>query len=284
MTRSRTCRLAAILLVAVAAMAGCSDGGTPGAVPPTSPAPPPATSSPATSAPPTTPATPTTSPPAPTCQVPSNLRGKDLERVPTSRKVVALTFDAGANADGVPSILETLATEDVPGTFFLTGRFVEDFPAESRQIGAAYVVGNHTMTHPDLTELSDGKIRAEITEAERAIRAGTGQDPRRYFRFPFGARDERTLRIVNARCYVAFRWTVDTLGWQGTSGGMSVAKVVDRVLDAATPGEIVLMHVGSHPDDHTTLDADALPQMIKGLRDRGYQFVSLTEVLGSAPD
>ena len=66
------------------------------------------------------------------------------------------------------------------------------------------------------------------------------------------------------------RWTVDTLGWQGTAGHISAAVVVSRVLAAARPGEIVLMHAGSNPDDHTTLDADALPRVISELRARGY--------------
>jgi len=279
-------------LAGSAALTGCDGDGDGGAVPPATTSPgtvPPTTPTSTEPAPPTSPKPAPTGSPNPTvapagCRIPANLRGKDLDRIPTSRKIVALTFDAGANADAVPSILRTLAAENVPGTFFLTGRFVEDFPAESRQIGDGYVVGNHTVTHPDLTTLSDAKVRAEIVNAERAIRAATGEDPRRYFRFPLGARDERTIEIVNARCYVAFRWTVDSLGWQGTSGGMSAAKVASRVLDAATPGEIVLMHVGSHPEDGSTLDADALPRIIDGLRDRGYQFVSLTEVLGPEPD
>ncbi len=287
-------------LLAAAALAGCTGDGSDTASPttgPTSTAPGSPTGSPASPAPtssapsPTDPTGPTSTPvptaissaPAPTCTIPSALRGEDLEKISASRKIVALTFDAGANADAVPSILATLAAEDVPGTFFLTGRFVEDFPAESRQIAQRYVVGNHSMTHPDLTTLSGSQVRAELTRAERIIRNTTGEDPRRFFRFPLGARDARTIGIVNDLCYVAFRWTVDTLGWQGTSGGMSVSKVVNRVLAAATPGEIVLMHVGSHPGDGSTLDADALPQIIDGLRDRGYQFVSLTEVLPAAP-
>lgn len=56
--------------------------------------------------------------------------------------------------------------------------------------------------------------------------------------------------------------------------------MADRVLAAATPGEIVLMHVGAHPTDHSTLDADALPAVITGLRERGYRFVTLDALLG----
>jgi peptidoglycan/xylan/chitin deacetylase (PgdA/CDA1 family) len=164
----------------------------------------------------------------------------------------------------------------------MTGDFVDAYPTSARAM-ARYPVGNHTYNHPDLTELTDSQVRTEIRSAATRIAAVTGQHPKPYFRFPFGARDSRTIRLVNGECYVPFRWTVDTLGWKGTSGGQSVATVVDRVLDAATPGEIVLMHVGANPDDGSTLDADALPQVISGLRSRGYSFVTLEAVLPATP-
>ncbi len=217
------------------------------------------------------------------CTVPARFVGKDLERLPVTDKVVALTFDAGANADAVRPILDTLAARDVPGTFFLTGTFVQSFPARSTRIARNHLVGNHTMNHLDLTTLGDLRVRRQIRRAETAILETTGEDPRRFFRFPFGARDARTIGLANELCYVPFRWTVDTLGWKGTSGGMTEAKVVQRVLDAAAPGAIVLMHVGSNPDDGSTLDADALPAVIRELRERGYGFARLSRVLAPAP-
>jgi peptidoglycan-N-acetylglucosamine deacetylase len=102
-----------------------------------------------------------------------------------------------------------------------------------------------------------------------------GRTPRPLFRFPYGDVNARTIAIANRAGYVPVRWTVDTLGWQGTAGHISAAIVVSRVLAAARPGEIVLMHVGSNPDDHTTFDADALAQVIDGLRAGGYSFVTL---------
>ena len=81
--------------------------------------------------------------------------------------------------------------------------------------------------------------------------------------------------MVASERYVAVRWTVDTLGWKGTSGGMTADKVVERVVATASSGEIVLMHVGSHPTDGSTLDADALPTIISELRQRGYGFVTI---------
>jgi peptidoglycan/xylan/chitin deacetylase (PgdA/CDA1 family) len=202
--------------------------------------------------------------------------------IPTRRKVVALTFDAGASNAGVGSILTTLSQQGVPATFFLTGDFVDAYPSSARAM-ARYPIGNHTYTHPDLTDLSDSRVRSEIRSAGSRITSVTGQNPRPYFRFPYGAVDSRVVRIVNTECYVPFRWTVDTLGWKGTSGGQSVSTVVNRVLAAARPGEIVLMHVGAHPTDGSTLDASALPKVISGLRAKGYAFVTLEVVLPSAP-
>ena len=227
--------------------------------------------------------TPTATPTTPACSIPAALRGRDLTRLGTTRKVVALTFDAGSGNEGVASILRTLAAEGVPGSFFLTGEFVDTFSASAKAIAARHPVGNHTYDHPDLTTLSSAAIRAQVRRAAERIKAVTGQDPRPWFRFPFGAVDTRTISVVNAECYVPFRWTVDTLGWKGTSDGQSVASVVDRVTASLVPGQIVLMHVGAHPTDHSTLDADALPRVIAALRSRGYSFVTLSAVIGPAP-
>ena len=123
-------------------------------------------------------------------------------------------------------------------------------------------------------------MRTQITGAQTTILRITGEDPRPLCRFPFGDSGQRDLRLVNDLGYIAVGWTVDTLGWQGTSGGRSLDSVVQRVLAAETPGEIVLMHVGSHPTDHSTLDADALPRVISGLRSAGYGFVTL-DALGT---
>jgi peptidoglycan/xylan/chitin deacetylase (PgdA/CDA1 family) len=195
--------------------------------------------------------------------------------LPTTKKVVALTFDAGANNAGVASILATLAEKGVPGTFFLTGKWTELYGDQAREVGSRYPVGNHTYGHPYLTSLSDDAVRTEITQAGRLIRSATGHEDRPLFRFPYGDSDARTIGLANDLGYGGIRWTVDTIGWKGTSGGESVDRVVARVLEALRPGAIVLMHVGSNPEDGSTLDADALPGMIDEIRARGYGFVTV---------
>jgi peptidoglycan/xylan/chitin deacetylase (PgdA/CDA1 family) len=224
-----------------------------------------------TSKPPTTPAPP----------FPRSLLGQDIERIPTAQRVIALTFDAGANADAVGSILTTLAQQHITATFFLTGDFVADFPDAARRIAAAgHRIGNHSVNHPHFTSLSDADIRAQLSATAATIHGTTGANPAPLFRFPYGDRDARTIAVVNAAGYVPIRWTVDSLGWQGTmNGSRGAAFVTQRVVAAATAGEIVLMHVGSNPDDHSMLDAQALPDIIAALRAQGYGFASLDALL-----
>jgi len=220
-------------------------------------------------------------PPAvpPAARFPAALAGHDVESIPGAGTVVALTFDAGANAAGLPSILQSLAAADVRATFFLTGSWAAANPGGVAAIVAGgHRVGNHSMTHPAFTGLPDVGIRDQVRSAEEAIRAA-GADPRPLFRFPFGDRDARTIATVNNLGYLPVRWSVDTLGWKGTSGGATAQLVADRVLAALQPGEIVLMHIGSNPDDATTLDADALPQLISRIRQAGYGFTTLDALL-----
>jgi peptidoglycan-N-acetylglucosamine deacetylase len=123
-------------------------------------------------------------------------------------------------------------------------------------------------------------MRKLIVRCAVAAVVVAGRDPAPLFRFPFGDVNPRVIAIANEAGYVPVRWTVDTLGWEGTAGHISAAVVASRVLAAARPGEIVLMHVGSNPDDHTTFDADALPSVISELRARGYSFVTMDALTG----
>lgn len=200
----------------------------------------------------------------------------ELVRLQTRRHVVALTFDGGGNAAGAKRIIRTLRRDDVPATFFLTGHFVRSYAPIARVIGRRFVVGNHTVDHADLTRLSSGAVTQEIAGAAAEIKRVTGQDTRPLFRFPYGARDSRTLAICHRLGYTSIRWTVDTWGWMGRSF-QTPSGAARRVLDELVPGEIVLMHVGSARDG-STVDADALPTVIRAVRTRGYSFVTLRGV------
>jgi len=200
----------------------------------------------------------------------------EIVRLQTRQHVVALTFDGGGNADGAPGVLAALRRAKVPATFFLTGHFVRSYPALARAIGRRYPVGNHTVDHLDMLRLSTAAATREVTRAAVMIQRATGRDTHPYFRFPYGSRNGRTLRLVYSLGYASVRWTVDTWGWMGLSQ-QSVGGAVRRVLANLVPGEIVLMHVGSSRD-HSTIDAHALPTVIRLVRARGYRFVTLAGI------
>ena len=260
-----------------------------------SPSPSPTTVAPSPGTP--TPPTPSVSPPpastappaSPSAPVPSTSAllqvwaGQDIEAFDTPRKVVALTFDGGASGEAVESILATLETYRVPATFFVTGAFARAYPGSVTAMAAAgHPVGNHSDTHPYFTQTTNEEIRAELAAAERSISALTGATTTPLFRFPYGDLTDLDIRVVNAAGYIPVRWTVDTLGWKGTSAGITTSVVRQRVLDRLRPGQIVLMHVGAHPEDNSTLDADALPGIIEDLRARGYGFTTLPDLLDDA--
>jgi peptidoglycan-N-acetylglucosamine deacetylase len=201
--------------------------------------------------------------------------------LPVKRKLVALTFDAGGNAAAVQSILATLKAHHVGGTFFLTGHWADYYPGWAKRIArVGHTIGNHSMTHPDFTKLSDAQVLHQLRAGRHAVHTRTGVDPKPWFRFPYSAVTTRVLRDVNRDGWAAIGATIDTAGWRGTSGGQSVRTIMKRVRDYTQRGMIVQMHVGSNPDDGSTLDADALPRVIHYLRGHGYEFTTVDQVLG----
>jgi peptidoglycan/xylan/chitin deacetylase (PgdA/CDA1 family) len=200
----------------------------------------------------------------------------ELERLPTHRKLVALTFDGGGDtANGTALILATLGRRRVgAATFFLAGRWLRRHRLLARAIGRHYRVGNHTYDHAEQTRLTAAQISHDVRSGAHWVRIATGQDPRPLFRFPYGARDEQTIAVVNSLGYASIRWSIDTWGWMGRAGGQSVGTVLRRVSEHLEPGAIILMHVGvAH--DGSVLDAQALSRVIRLVRTRGYRFVDL---------
>ena len=163
--------------------------------------------------------------------------------LPTRQRLVALTFDAGANDAGLPKIAATLARLGVPATFFMTGHFARYYPRWARLVAARYPIGNHTMNHVDLNRLSDALILTEVVEAEESIRRVTGRAPQPLFRFPYGDVRARSLRIINSLGYAAVGWTVDTHDWRGDQANAIFAATRNLL----TADAIVLAHDGIGP-------------------------------------
>lgn len=207
--------------------------------------------------------------------VPAGLSGRVWNSIPTKRKIVALTFDVGPH-NGLRKILSTLRRDHARGTFFLVGGFARKYKALARSVAAAgEVIGDHSLTHPHFPRITDASMRYQVLGAGTQIESVTEADPWPWFRFPYGEFSSRAVTVINSIGFVPIGWTVDTLGWMGTSHGVTVQTVVDRVLASLQPGEIVLMHGGTDTGDGSHVDADALPTVIKDLRAYGYSFVTI---------
>jgi peptidoglycan/xylan/chitin deacetylase (PgdA/CDA1 family) len=192
---------------------------------------------------------------------------------------IALTFDAGAEAECFEDLIAALASAHANSTFFITGRFTHehaDCAAEITKHG--HEIGNHTWSHLNLTEQSDEVVRDEITRTERAIVQIAGQTPRPRFRAPYGIRDERVLKTASNLGYRSIYWTLDSL--DGVEPAKTPQFLIDRITsksDAELDGAIILMHVGVRST------ADALPAIISNLQGRGFHLVTISKLLEPAP-
>ena len=192
----------------------------------------------------------------------------------TSGKKVALTFDDGDDGGNTLAILQTLSDNGIKGTFFLTGKAVSSHPDKVKAIvNQGHVIGNHSYSHPDFTQLTAEQIKLELDKTETIVMNTTGTTTKPLFRPPNGAYDSAVLQILGNNGYSkTIYWTIDTLDWQGKSA----SEIKQKVLGSITPGAIILMHLGSGAVNTPA----ALPGIISGLKAEGYQFVTIPELLG----
>lgn len=189
----------------------------------------------------------------------------------TSKPQVALTFDAGGEVPPASTILSILNKRGVHATWFFTGNWAEQNPDIVRNVAhSGYEIGNHTVTHPDLTTLSDTQVCHELTQAEKIISGIAGRTTRPYFRPPFGARNQHVRQLAANLGYRTVYWTIDTLDWQTQSTSDSI---IQRITSQLTNGAIILMHAGS------SSEAQTLDKVITLLQQKGYQLVTLTEIV-----
>ncbi len=209
---------------------------------------------------------------------PASLLGSEIRRLPTSRKVVALTFNAAWDEAGIDTVLAELRRRELPATFFPTGAFADAHPAAVRTIGAAHGLGNHSYSHPYFQDLSTAQRVQEVRRADAAIRTASGTEPLPLFRFPYSATTRASVADVNDLGYAAIEFTADTNGYLGPQGGMSAEAAAERAIDALAPGAIIQMHVGSNGDG-IVLDAEALPLIVDAAESEGYTIVDLRDFL-----
>lgn len=187
---------------------------------------------------------------------------------------IALTFDAGADAQPVKSILDTLSRYNVHCTFFLTGEWIKRNPRLTQQIAlAGHEIGNHTYSHRRLTALTEREIAYEVEKTEQLVVELTGHSTRPLLRVPYGARDKRVLASLQQNGYKSIYWDVDS--WDSVKADITSDEIKQRVLSRIQNGSIVLMHCGSRAT------AEALDSMLRELLNLGYQPVTIGELLNS---
>ncbi|WP_214828680.1 LysM peptidoglycan-binding domain-containing protein [Exiguobacterium algae] len=196
-----------------------------------------------------------------------------ITSVNTTSKIVALTFDDGADGANTNKILDILTKYNVKATFFLTGSGANHHPQYIKNIAAkGHQLGNHSYSHPYFTQLSTTQMKSELDRTESLIKSLTGKTTKPIFRAPYGAVNNTVLSGVGAAGYsYTIQWNIDTVDWKGVSASQINTKVQSNI----KPGSIVLMHTGAGAPG-TPL---ALPTMISQLKAKGYQFVTISQLL-----
>jgi len=192
---------------------------------------------------------------------------------------IALTFDDGPNEPYTSEILDILKKYGIKATFFVLGKNVERYPDTAKRIvEEGHVIGNHTYDHPYLLIQSKSHIKYEIEKAEQAIFKATHTKPY-LFRPPYGVTNNWIYHTVKEYGYVTVEWSVT-----GNNGGKEISTdVIERdVLSRVTNGAIILLHDGNRlikGADRRNI-VKALPVIIESLQQKGYQLVTVPQLLG----
>lgn len=186
-----------------------------------------------------------------------------------SKRMVALTFDATYGDNQTTRLLQILRDNNIKATFFLSGIWPANFPGPAAAIAAeGHEIGNHSLTHPHMTQIPLTQVSNQVIRTEALIRNITGVSTY-LFRPPFGEYNQAVLNTVAALGYVTIMWTVDSLDWMNPG----VTQIINRVVNNTAPGAIILMHQAA------SQTPDALPVIISRLRQQGYSFGTVTQVL-----
>ena len=188
----------------------------------------------------------------------------------TDEKILYLTFDAGYENGNTPAILEALKKHQAPAVFFAVGNFIKDNPdLIKRMITEGHIVGNHTMTHPDMSQISSiDSFSKELQELSDLYKETTGQEMKKYYRPPQGKYSETNLKMAKDLGYKTFFWSLAYVDWY-QDNQPSKEEAFDKLLNRIHPGAIVLLHSTS------STNAQILDELLGKWEEMGYQFRSL---------
>ncbi len=192
---------------------------------------------------------------------------------------VALTFDDGPDGVYTPLVLDVLQEYNVPATFFLIGENVEKYPeVVQRIVDEGHILGNHSWSHPRLSETEASELAEEINKTEDIMEAITGLRTM-LMRPPYGAVNQDALEQLIELNYFVINWSVDSVDWRD----QAVDPILINTLPDVRDGAIILFHSSRGSGENPTATAVALPELIETLRMQNYTFVTVDELLNIPP-
>ena len=192
----------------------------------------------------------------------------------TNKKIVALTFDDGPSKKYTEQISILLRDNNIKSTFFFVGKNVRDYPEIVAMIYKdGHIIGNHTYAHSRLNDLSENEIKNQIIKCNSEIKKIIGVSPV-LFRPPYGSCSINSINIVRDLHLETIMWNamVDDYRIHGNNS----EKIARGILNLVKPGSIIGMHDGGGKRDNTV---GALKIIISTLKDQGYKFVTIPELL-----
>ncbi|MEZ2304392.1 MAG: polysaccharide deacetylase family protein [Microcoleus sp.] len=204
--------------------------------------------------------------------LPSKFKGTTLRqaKLDSRQKAIALTFDDGPWPTTTVQILDILKQNNIKGTFFWVGRYLQVYPELGKKVAqAGHAIGNHTWNHQYIKYNEEGAAR-EIDRTTSLIEELTGI--RTYmFRPPGGILNNGLAAYAQKKNYTVVMWSADSLDWR-----TATQSLMENVMRQANSGGIVLMHDGGGNRSRTV---EALPNIIAKLKKEGYTFVTVPELL-----
>ena len=188
----------------------------------------------------------------------------------SEKKYIYLTFDEGYEAGYTSKILEILKDNEVKATFFLTAHYIntqEDLV--NQMIKEGHIIGNHTVNHKSMPELTDEKITSEVMDLHKVIYEKFNYEME-YIRPPKGEFSERTIKLTNNLGYKTIMWSFAYEDWNEDKQP-NEEKSKEKIINNLHNGEIMLLHGNSKTN------TNILDSVIKSAKSMGYEFKSLDE-------
>jgi peptidoglycan-N-acetylmuramic acid deacetylase len=186
-------------------------------------------------------------------------------------KKVYLTIDAGGPLIDVDMMLKALKDNDVKANFFIAGYNIKQNPDYlKRLVNDGHFIANHTMTHKDMTLLTDDQIKSEITDFEKMYKDITGKELEKYFRFPYGKYTMHDLSLISGMGYTSVFWSTAMKDWEPRKNGAD--DPYNDIMNNLHDGNVILMHQGSKEN------MEALDRIIKAVKKAGYTFGTVNEL------